>query len=81
MSAANTAGTTQDHYHYPRWFPWCKSIYTMAGIQEMKAQAEAEGYVTRVDHKGIHLAGDGTRQAFGKLFIRCACADQGGLVR
>jgi hypothetical protein len=65
-----------DH-HYPRWIPWCTSEYTMPAIREMRDKAKAEGYLTRVDHKGTHLAGDGTRQPFGKLFIRCTCSTEG----
>jgi hypothetical protein len=60
---------TTPHY-YKDWFPWCKSEYTLDGIREMRKRARSEGYETRVDYKGRGLAGDGTYQSFGKLFIR-----------
>lgn len=63
-------------HHYPRWIPYCTSVYTMDAIREMRAKQEAEGYATRVDHKGKHLAGDGTYKSFGKLFIQCNCTKQ-----
>lgn len=56
--------------YYASWFPWCTSEYTLDAIKEMRERARQEGYETRVDYKGRHLAGDGTYQQFGKLFIR-----------
>jgi hypothetical protein len=65
----NPKGELMDHI-YEDWFPWCTSEYTLRAIREMRARARSEGYETRVDYKGRGLAGDGTYQSFGKLFIR-----------
>jgi hypothetical protein len=55
---------------YENWFPWCTSEYTLDAIREMRYTARSQGYETRIDYKGRALAGDGTYQSFGKLFIR-----------
>lgn len=57
-------------HYYENWTAWCTSDYTLSAIKEMRKQARAQGYETRVDYKGRDLAGDGTYQSFGKLFIR-----------
>lgn len=53
-----------------RWFPWCTSEYVMSFCKAKAAELRAEGHEVRVDHKGRHLAGDGTYQSFGKIFIK-----------
>jgi len=55
---------------YENWFPWCTSEYTLDAIREMRYTARSQGYEARIDYKGRALAGDGTYQSFGKLFIR-----------
>lgn len=59
-----------DPHHYPTWFPYCTSEYTMEACREMRERARAEGYEVRIDNRGTHLAGDGQYHAFGKVFIR-----------
>lgn len=51
------------------WLPYCTSHYTMRACHEMRDRLEAEGYRVRIDSKGTHLAGDGTTQPFGKVFV------------
>lgn len=52
-----------------RWIPYCTSEYTMDACREIAARLRAEGYTVRIDRKGMHLAGDGTMQPFGKVFV------------
>lgn len=41
----------------------------MQACREMRDRLQAEGYRVRIDAKGTHLAGDGTMQPFGKVFV------------
>ena len=51
------------------WFPWCKTEYTMRHCAEIRERLIAEGERVQIRQRGTHLAGDGTMQPFGKVYV------------